>query len=113
MCEFEAAFADITTYAFAAWDRTEMAAVACMVVSDASAAFAGASTLPPFRRHGAQTALLAARTSYAAELGAAWVFAETAEPTPPGSNTSFNNMIRQGFRPLYSRPVWRWNSEFD
>jgi hypothetical protein len=66
------------------------------------ALLAGASTVPPARRQGAQLALLAARLEFAAARGAdlAMMVAQ------PGS-ASQRNAERQGFRTAYTRTKWR------
>jgi GNAT superfamily N-acetyltransferase len=70
-------------------------------VGDGVALLAGASTVPAYRRRGAQAALLQARLQFAAQQGAdlAVMLAE------PGS-TSQRNAERQGFRIAYTRTKW-------
>jgi len=58
----------------------------------------GASTLPDFRRRGVQTALLQARLRRAAEAGCTMAVSLA----QPGS-VSQRNIMRQGFRVLYTR----------
>ncbi len=57
-----------------------------------------AGTSPAFRRRGAQSALIAARVSRAAELGATWCTSETINA--PGMDTSYRNLQRCGFTPV-------------
>jgi hypothetical protein len=66
------------------------------------ALLAGASTIPPARRQGAQLALLAARLEFALSQGGdlAMLVAQ------PGS-ASQRNAERQGFRTAYTRMKWR------
>jgi GNAT superfamily N-acetyltransferase len=79
-------------------------AVACgsLSIRDDVALFAGASTVPAFRRRGAQQALLEARFRYAREAGCelALMGAE------PGSGSQ-RNAERQGFRIGYTRTKWK------
>lgn len=81
-------------------DRTPVAAGA-LAIHDRVALFAGASTIPAWRRRGAQRALLEHRLRYAAEAGCdlAMICAE-----PGGS--SQRNAERQGFRIAYTRTKW-------
>ncbi len=79
-------------------------AVACgsLSIRDGVALFAGASTVPAFRRRGAQQALLEARFRYARETGC--VLAMMA--ADPGSGSQ-RNAERQGFRIAYTRTKWK------
>jgi GNAT superfamily N-acetyltransferase len=63
-----------------------------------------AGTLPPYRRRGAQGALMAQRIRDAARLGCRWVVTETGEDLPARPNPSFHNMLRTGFTLAYQRP---------
>ena len=63
-----------------------------------------ASTLPAYRRRGAQGALIARRIRDAAESGCRWVVTETGEDTPEHPNPSYHNMLRTGFLLAYQRP---------
>jgi GNAT superfamily N-acetyltransferase len=78
-------------------------AVACgnLSIRGEVALFAGASTVPAFRRRGAQQALLEARFQYAQEVGCnlALMCAD------PGSGSQ-RNAERQGFRIAYTRTKW-------
>ena len=65
-------------------------------------------TLTPYRRRGAQSALIAARVNRAAELGAKWVVCETMEPRRGRPSGSYRNLLRQGFEQAYLRPIWVW-----
>jgi GNAT superfamily N-acetyltransferase len=64
--------------------------------------FAGASTIPKWRKQGAQRALLAARLQYAAELGC-----DTAMIVAAPGSASQRNAERAGFRIAYTRIKWR------
>ena len=63
-----------------------------------------ASTLPAYRRRGAQGALMARRIRDASELGCRWIVTETGEDTPEHPNPSYHNMLRTGFALAYQRP---------
>jgi hypothetical protein len=73
-----------------------------MTICDGVALLAGASTIPEFRRQGAQLALLSSRLQYAAEHGCdiAMMCAQ------PGSGSQ-RNAERHGFRIAYTRVKWR------
>jgi GNAT superfamily N-acetyltransferase len=70
-------------------------------IHEGVALFAGASTIPAWRRRGAQRALLEARFQYARHAGCdlAMMAAE------PGSSSQ-RNAERQGFRIAYTRTKW-------
>ena len=95
---------------FGAFDGERLVAVASLFLYGESAEIAGAATLPDYRGRGAQSALLAARATAAAERGVRWLIAETGKPGPGDTNHSYNNMIRAGFRPLYARRNWIWKN---
>jgi hypothetical protein len=61
-------------------------------------------TLSSRRRLGAQSALLAARISRAAELGCTWLTTETGLPHPGEAAPSYRNIQRAGFQISYVRP---------
>lgn len=89
------------THCFLAEKQGEAIAAAAVCVSDGVALLAGASTLPAWRRQGAQLALHEHRLRFAAENGCnvAMVVAL------PGS-ASQRNAERQGFRVAYTRTKW-------
>ena len=64
------------------------------------AQFTGAATLPAHRRHGVQTALLAARLADAAAAGCDIAVVTT----QPGSRSQ-HNVQRSGFELLYTRAI--------
>ena len=70
----------------------------------ASLAFAG--TLPDYRSLGAQQLLMNVRLEAARAAGCRYLIAETAEPTPEKSVTSYNNMHRFGVQDMYPRANW-------
>jgi hypothetical protein len=61
------------------------------------------ATLPAFRRHGAQNALLARRLTEAAARGARTAVTETGEQVPDKPNSSYRNILRAGFHERYLR----------
>lgn len=77
-------------------------AAGALSIHEGVALFGGAATVPEFRRHGLQTALLQARLRYAFENGCdlAMMVAE------PGSESQ-RNAERRGFRVAYSRIKWK------
>jgi hypothetical protein len=77
-------------------------ATGAMSLFDGVALLAGASTIPQWRKRGAQSALLAARLRFAVENGCdlAMMAAQ------PGSGSQ-RNAERQGFRLAYTRTKWR------
>lgn len=77
-------------------------AAAALAIHEGVALFAGASTIPEWRRMGAQRALLESRLEYAAGVGCdlGMICAE------PGG-ASQRNAERQGFRIAYTRVKWR------
>lgn len=79
-------------------------AVACgsLSIRDGVALFAGASTVPAFRRRGAQQALLEARFRYARDVGCDLALMAA----DPGSGSQ-RNAERQGFRIAYTRTKWK------
>ncbi len=70
-------------------------------IHDGVALLAGASTIPEWRRRGAQQALLARRLEYAARAGCALAMI-CAEP----GSASQRNAERHGFRIAYTRTKW-------
>jgi len=72
-----------------------------LAIHDAVALFAGASTVPEWRRRGAQQLLFECRCQYALDSGCdlAMVCAE------PGSSSQ-RNAERHGFRVAYTRTKW-------
>ena len=70
-------------------------------IHDGVALFAGASTIPAWRRRGAQRALLDARFQYARAAGCDLAM----KGAEPGSSSQ-RNAERQGFRIAYTRTKW-------
>jgi len=69
-----------------------------LTIHDGVAGLFGASTLPIARQHGVQTALLQRRLARAAQTGC-----DLAVSLAQPGSTSQRNIVRQGFRVLYTR----------
>jgi GNAT superfamily N-acetyltransferase len=80
----------------------DVVAAGSLGVHGGVASFAGAATLPPYRRLGAQTALYAHRIRYAARAGCDVATVSTS----PGSGSQ-RNAERRGFRVVYTRTKWQ------
>jgi hypothetical protein len=93
---------------FAAWDADTILGTAVMGVHGECAQMYGAATLSDQRGRGAQSGLLAARAEAALKAECRWLVVETYVPAEPGTNPSYNNLQRAGFRTLYERPSWVW-----
>lgn len=78
------------------------AATGALSMHEGVALFAGASTVPQFRRRGLQAALLHARMSYASERGC-----DLAMMVAEAGSGSQRNAERQGFRIAYTRTKWK------
>ena len=89
---------------FVAYDRDTPAATGAVFVRDGVGWFGMAGTLPEFRRRGAQSAILAARISAAAEAGATTLVTETGERVEGKVSNSYRNIERAGFQFRYVRP---------
>ncbi|MFB3920227.1 MAG: GNAT family N-acetyltransferase [Terriglobia bacterium] len=76
-----------------------------LAIHEGVAILAGASTIPEWRRRGAQQALLESRLQYALQAGCdlAMVVAEPGGPTQ-------RNAERRGFRVAYTRTKWKSGS---
>lgn len=106
LADFMRGFGLVTAHArdavpFIAEIGGEAAAAGMLAIHDGVALLAGASTVPAFRRRGAQAALLAARLAHARAAGCDLAMMGAA----PGS-TSQCNAERQGFRVAYTRIKW-------
>ncbi|MEO8619492.1 MAG: GNAT family N-acetyltransferase [bacterium] len=84
----------------AEWEG-EPAAAAALSVQNGIAVLAGASTIPAFRRRGAQTALLHARLAHGAQVGC-----DVAMMTAAPGSGSQRNAERRGLRIAYTRTKW-------
>jgi GNAT superfamily N-acetyltransferase len=85
-------------HCFLAYLADKPVAAAALCLNSDVALLAGASTIPEFRRQGAQLALLEARLRFAAEHGARLAMMVAS----PGSGSQ-RNAERQGFRIVYTR----------
>jgi GNAT superfamily N-acetyltransferase len=79
------------------------AAAGAVYVSGEHAWLAFGATLPAYRRHGAQNALLARRLAEAAARGARTAVTETGERLPDKPSNSYRNILRAGFHERYLR----------
>ena len=95
---------------FGVWADGRLVACASVVLDGDTAGLFGASTLPAHRGHGAQSALIAARTAAAVAAGARWISAETGTETPEQPNSSLHNLRRAGLTDRYERPNWVWRA---
>ena len=93
-------------HTFAAYVHGTPVASAALFVDGGKAWLGMAATLPAFRKHGAQRALLAHRISTAATLGARWVSSETGEPMPGEPHPSYSNLLASGLTVVAHRQVW-------
>jgi GNAT superfamily N-acetyltransferase len=89
---------------YMAFDGAKPAATGALYVSAGLGWIDFATTLPEYRGHGAQSALLAQRIRDAAELGCEGLVVETAEDRPEKPAPSYRNQIRFGFEVAYVRP---------
>lgn len=80
------------------------AATGALFVQDGIGWLGFSSTLPAYRRRGAQSALITRRIQDAAAQGCQWLVTETDEHTSKKPNQSYLNLIRLGFRLAYQRP---------
>jgi hypothetical protein len=80
----------------------EPAAAAVLAIHEGVALLGGASTIPRFRRRGAQRALMDARLDYAVRAGCDLAMISAG---PPGGGSQ-RNAERQGFRVAYTRIKW-------
>jgi hypothetical protein len=69
------------------------------------------STLPDYRRQGAQGAIMAQRIRAGATLGCRWLITETGEDRPDRPNPSYHNMIRTDFILAYQRPNYIFQAQ--
>lgn len=63
----------------------------------------GGTTIAEYRNRGVQTALISDRMNVGAEQGVAVFAVETAEPEPAKSRVSYDNLVKAGFKPIYTR----------
>ncbi len=84
------------------WNNTPVG-TATMYVADGYAWLGGGTTLPEYRGRGVQGALIGDRLNVGVELGVDVFAVETAEPATGRNRTSYDNLLRSGFQPLYTR----------
>jgi GNAT superfamily N-acetyltransferase len=98
---------------FAAFEGDAIVGTACLHIADsvgqdgAGHLFAG-ETLPPARRRGVQSTLIAVRAQAAYEAGCTWLIGESGAEKPGEHNQSLHNQLRAGLTVQYLKPVWRW-----
>jgi hypothetical protein len=73
------------------------------------------STLPAYRRRGAQSAMFARRITDAGdgqetEMACNWLVTETDTETTDRPSPSYRNMVHAGFKMAYDRPNYVWSS---
>ena len=94
---------------FLALDGSRPVAVGSLWIEGDLAWLGGAATRTPWRRRGAQSALIAVRLRRAARRGCRWAWSETAEPVRGRPDGSRRNMLRHGFAQacLKAKYVWQ------
>lgn len=90
-------------HAYVAHDDERLAGVGLLFIDENRAYLSGATTLPAFRRRGAQAALMARRLEHALDVGCDTISTETGEPVPGDPQHSYRNMQKAGFRAAYVR----------
>ncbi len=80
----------------------EPVGAATLVLREEAAYFSSAAVLPPYRRRGVHTALIARRLADAAAAGCDLAFVRTEEGSPSAAS-----LARAGFRVVARREVWR------
>lgn len=80
-----------------------IAGTGSLLVKDGKGWLDWGATAPEFRRQGSQSALMARRIQDALDLGCDTLFTTTGEEIAGDPQHSYKNIIRSGFRPLYTR----------
>jgi GNAT superfamily N-acetyltransferase len=93
-------------HCFVGWADDTPAATGSLYLDGTTAWLGVGFTHPDFRRRGAQSALLAARIEAARGRGATRLTTETGELRPDKPASSYNNILRAGFREAYLRSNW-------
>jgi hypothetical protein len=89
---------------YVAYDGSVPAASGALYCRDGLAWLGVGATIPAWRRQGAQGALIARRIADALAAGCRDIVADTSEPVPGEPGPAYANMLRNGFRVVYSRP---------
>jgi hypothetical protein len=90
-------------YHYVAWDGEHPAAAGALYKCDEVGWLGHGSTLPGYRRRGAQAAILSRRIRDGIELGCKWFITDTDVDSPQKPNPSYRNMFRSGFKLVYVR----------
>ena len=98
---------------FVAFEGETPAATGALFVTGSVGWLGAAGTLPEFRRRGAQGGLLAARIAAGTEAGCETLVTETGEPVSGRPGSSYRNLVRAGFEPLYVRENYLSSKEAD
>lgn len=98
---------------FVAFDGDTPAATGALFVTGSVGWVGAGGTLPEFRRRGAQGALLAARIEAGVAAGCETLVTETGEPVEGRPGSSYRNLVRAGFEPLYVRQNYLSSGQAD
>ena len=98
---------------FVAFDGRTPAATGTLFVTGTIGWIGAAGTLPEFRRRGAQGALLATRIEAGLDAGCKTLVTETGEPVDGRPGSSYRNLVRAGFEPVYVRQNYLSSEEAD
>ncbi|MFZ1866158.1 MAG: GNAT family N-acetyltransferase [Polyangiales bacterium] len=90
-------------HAYVALEGEHLGGAALLFVDDDMGYLCGATTLPPFRKRGVQTALMARRLEHALDLGCNAISTETGVSVAGDPQHSYRNIERAGFRVAYLR----------
>ncbi len=80
-----------------------IAGTGSMLIRDRQAWLDWGATAPDFRRRGSQSGLMARRLQDALDLGCETMFTTTGEEIAGDPQHAYKNIIKSGFRPLYTR----------
>ena len=95
---------------YLAYADTEPAAIAAMYIQGDAAHLTDAATLAPFRRRGAQHALISRRIADGLAASCHWFTSETAAPQPGNPLVSHRNLRRVGFEIAYVRAKYMFDT---
>jgi GNAT superfamily N-acetyltransferase len=90
---------------YLAWVDGAPVAAAALYTGDGTGLLAGAATLPAFRRHGCQSALIGQRLADAA------ADSDLVVATAAAGSASQENLARHGFERTHHRTLWRQHDE--